>query len=146
MNTSPFFTVALCTHNHADRLARTLADVPAVREPDAAWELLIVDNASTDATPDLLAGHVWPAGWQVRMVREGKLGIAHARNRAVGEAWGEFLIFMDDDETPDADWLRTFDRLIREQNPDAFGGRISVLFEDPRPKWLTDDLLGFLGH
>lgn len=146
MSTPPVFTVALCTHNHADRLARTLADLPGVRAPDAAWELLIIDNASSDSTPDLLARHVWPAGWHVRMVREDKLGIANARNRAVSDAHGEFLIFMDDDETADPDWLRTFERLIRQHAPDAFGGRISVLFEDPRPRWLVDELLGFLGQ
>jgi GT2 family glycosyltransferase len=146
MSTAPAFTVAICTHNHADRLARTLADLPAVRASDAAWELLIVDNASTDGTADLLVRHAWPAGWQVRLVREEKLGIAQARNRAVEESQGEFLVFMDDDETADPDWLRAFERVVRRHTPDAVGGRISVLFEDPRPAWLADELLGFLGQ
>lgn len=146
MTVPPTYTVSLCTHNHADRLARTLAELPSLREPDAAWELLIVDNASSDSTPELLARHVWPVSWQVRIVREAKLGIAQARNRAVSEARGEYLIFMDDDETVDPDWLRAFEGVIRQHTPDAFGGRIRVLFEDPRPPWLADELLGFLGQ
>jgi len=139
-------TVALCTHNHADRLARTLADLARIQPPSAPWELLIIDNASSDGTPALLASRTWPESWQVRIVREDKLGLSNARNRAIAEARGEYLIFMDDDETPDQDWLRAYERLIDRESPDAFGGRIKVMFEDERPAWLTNELLGFLGE
>jgi glycosyltransferase involved in cell wall biosynthesis len=140
------YTVALCTHNQAARLARTLDDLGRLRPPEAPWELLFVDNGCRDGTGELLARHAWPAAWQVRVVREEKLGLSNARNRAIDEARGEYVIFMDDDETPDPDWLRAYERLIRAQNPDAFGGRIRVLFEDMRPSWLADELLGFLGE
>ena len=140
------YTVALCTHDHADRLARTLADLRQLRSPEAPWELLIVDNACSDATPSLLSREAWPIGWQVRVVREEKLGLSNARNCALREAKGEYLIFVDDDETPDPEWLRAFDTLVRDRAPDAFGGRIEVLFEGDRPAWLTHDLLGFLGQ
>lgn len=140
------YTVALCTHNHAERLARTLAELPRILAPKASWELLIIDNASRDATPELLARYVWPQDWAVRIVREEQLGIANARNRAIQEAKGEYLIFIDDDETADPDWLCAYERLIVAHHPDAFGGRIEVMFEDPRPAWLSDELLGFLGR
>ncbi len=82
----------------------------------------------------------------MRIVRESKLGLSNARNRAIADARGEYLIFLDDDETPDPAWLTAFEELIDAQRPDAFGGRIAVLFEDLRPRWLSDDLLGFLGE
>lgn len=140
------YTVALCTHNHADRLVRTLADLSGVRSPRAEWEFLVIDNASSDATPDILACYVWPETWHVRIVREEKLGLSNARNRAIREARGEYIIFMDDDETADTEWLIAFERLIEAHVPDAFGGRIDVLFEGIRPAWLADELLGFLGQ
>ena len=140
------YTIALCTHDHADRLVRTLSDLRALRLPDAPWELLVIDNACSDATASLLRREAWPSGWQVRVVRETKLGLSNARNCALREAQGDYLIFVDDDETPDPEWLRAFERLIRDHAPDAFGGRIEVLFEGDRPGWLTDDLLGFLGQ
>lgn len=140
------YTVALCTHNHEERLRRTLADLAELKLPKALWEFLVIDNGCTDGTTELLRRHRWPEGWLVRVVREEKLGLSNARNRAIAEAEGEYLIFMDDDETPDPDWLCAYERLIREKQPDAFGGRIRVLFEDMRPVWLTDDLLGFLGE
>jgi glucosyl-dolichyl phosphate glucuronosyltransferase len=140
------YTVALCTHDHADRLVRTLRDLRSLHSPEDPWELLIVDNACSDATPSLLTDEAWSTGWQVRVVREAKLGLSNARNCALREAQGDYLIFVDDDETPDPEWLRAFERLIRDHAPDAFGGRIEVLFEGDRPPWLTDDLLGFLGQ
>ncbi|MCU0842937.1 MAG: glycosyltransferase, partial [Thiobacillaceae bacterium] len=140
------YTVALCTHNHADRLERTLAELAALRSPQAGWEFLVIDNGCRDTTPELLARHAWPAGWQVRVVREEKLGLSNARNRAIAEARGDYVIFMDDDETPDPDWLCAYERLIQNKQPDAFGGRIRTMFEDQRPTWLSDDLLGFLGE
>lgn len=140
------YTIVLCTHNHVDRLERTLSDLAALKPPLASWEFLIVDNGCTDNTPALLARHGLPSCWDVRVVREERLGLSNARNRGIAEARGDYVIFMDDDETPDPDWLCAYERLIREKDPDAFGGRICVLFEDTRPAWLADELLGFLGE
>ena len=52
------YTVAVCTHNHADRLVRTLADLRELHTLEAPWELLFIDNACSDATPAMLASHV----------------------------------------------------------------------------------------
>lgn len=140
------YTVALCTHNHADQLAQTLEALRRIDLPVARWELVIVDNGSTDDTARLLARQRWPASWTVRVVHEDRLGVANARNRALAEAAGEYLLFIDDDETPARDWLVAYEQLIRDKAPDAAGGRIEVMFEDSRPSWITDELLGFLGR
>ena len=140
------YTVALCTHNHADRLGRTLADLAQLRPPRHPWEFLVIDNGCRDETPELLARFAWPDSWHVRVVREEKLGLSNARNRAIADAQGEYVVFLDDDETADRDWLCAYERLIDAHDPDAFGGRQVVLFEDARPSWLQDDLLGFLGE
>lgn len=139
-------TVALCTHNNADRLKKTLEDFTKMRPPEASWEFLIIDNGCQDSTPEFLTHYVWPVSWQVRVVREEKLGLSNARNRAIAESQGEYVIFIDDDETVDPDWLCAYERLIVDKRPDAFGGRICVIFEDMRPPWLSDELLGFLGE
>ena len=118
------YTIALCTHNHADRLERTLSDLAQLQPPKAPWEFLVIDNGCQDPTPALLARYIWPGGWNVRVIREDKLGLSNARNRAIAEAQGEYVIFMDDDETVDPDWLCAYERLILDKHPDAFGGRI----------------------
>lgn len=141
-------TVALCTHNHADRLPRTLADLGKLISPSRPWELVAVDNASTDETAALLADTSWwPPGVPVRIVREERLGLSNARNRALKEAKGKYLLFVDDDETPNLQWLTAYEHDMLAYAPDALGGRIDVLFEQgERPAWLHDELLGFLGH
>lgn len=146
-STVPLITVALCTHNHQDRLVKTLENLRTLRLPRSLTELLIVDNASTDQTTDLLAGERWRRpDWPTRVVREAKLGLSNARNRVIAEAAGEYIVFMDDDETPDVHWLTSYEAAIARHRPDALGGRIEVMFEDgDRPAWLTDELLGFVG-
>lgn len=128
------------------RLARTLDDLRTIRPTESPWELLVIDNGSRDATAEVLSSHAWPEDWYVRVIREEKLGLSNARNRAIAEARGDYVIFFDDDETPDPDWLRAYEHLINTHAPDAFGGRIIVMFEDRRPSWLKDELLGFLGE
>jgi glycosyltransferase involved in cell wall biosynthesis len=148
MQQSMFISVALCTHNHIERLPRTLADLAKLIQPSRPWELIVVDNASTDKTPALLSDTSWwPAGVPVRIVREDRLGLSNARNRALREARGKYLVFIDDDETPDSQWLAAYEHDMLAYDPDALGGRINVLFEHgERPSWLQDELLGFLGH
>lgn len=147
MAPAPFLTLALCTHNHADRLARTLRDLADLTPPNRPFEFVVIDNASTDETPALLSSSAWhAAGQPVRVVHEAKLGIANARNRALSEAHGTFLLFIDDDETPASDWLAAMEKTLIDHAPDAIGGRIEVMFEGvARPAWLQDELLGFLG-
>ena len=59
MQEAILITVALCTHNHADRLPRTLADLGKLTSPSRPWEIVVVDNTSTDETPALLADTSW---------------------------------------------------------------------------------------
>jgi glycosyltransferase involved in cell wall biosynthesis len=145
---STSLTVALCTHNQKERLRRTLRGLASLEQPECPWELLLVDNASTDGTSELIAATDWRmSNIKIRVVREEKLGLSNARNRAVREAMGQYIVFMDDDETPDAQWLRAHEEVIVTQQPDAIGGRIEVMFEDgERPAWLQDELMGFLGR
>jgi glycosyltransferase involved in cell wall biosynthesis len=141
-------TVALCTHNQVKRLQRTLAGLENLATPTRPWEIIVVDNACSDETPQLLSNSEWyPQGVPVRVVREMKLGLSNARNCALREARGEYLLFVDDDETPDPNWLVAYEHDMLTFKPDALGGRIEVLFEHgERPSWLQDELLGFLGR
>lgn len=141
-------TLALCTHNHADRLPCTLEALHLLKIPSNSWEIVVVDNASSDETPQLLTKTDWhPKDVSVRIVREEKLGLSHARNCAIREARGDYIVFIDDDETPDPSWLSAYERAINAYAPDALGGRIEVMFEHgERVAWLQDELLGFLGR
>ncbi|MDP2785862.1 MAG: glycosyltransferase family A protein [Sulfurimicrobium sp.] len=140
-------TLSICTHNHLAALKQTLAGLHDLHSPEGPWELLIIDNASTDGTGAWLAQDGWKRmDIDCRVVQESRLGVAHARNRALTEAKGEYVVFLDDDETPEPDWLVNLEQVIDVHQPVAIGGRIRAHLPGGRPDWLTDELLGFLGE
>ena len=145
---APLISVALCTHNHLDRLKKTLAAIEWLEGPSEGWELLVVDNASTDGTAEYLAAHGWqPHNAPARVVHEPRLGLSNARNCAIEAAEGDYILFIDDDETPHEHWLINHAKAILRCRPDALGGPIDVQFVDgARPSWLQDELLGFIGR
>ena len=96
--TGPSLTIAICTRNRAERLARLLASLTrASPNPTVpSVELLVIDNGATDHTREAVAA--FP---DARHVLEEKAGLNFARNRALAEARGQLLAFLDDDVVVD---------------------------------------------
>jgi glucosyl-dolichyl phosphate glucuronosyltransferase len=129
-------TVAICTRDRAHSLRRCLDSLRSVNVPHGlAWELIVVDNGSTDDTADVAAAcrGVLP----LRLVREETPGLSNARNRAVAEALGDYILWTDDDAGVDAMWLVAYAAAFRA-HPTAgvFGGPIEPVLEGNPPAWL----------
>jgi glucosyl-dolichyl phosphate glucuronosyltransferase len=129
-------TVAICTYNRAALLSRTLTHLVHLVPPsNCTWELVVVNNGSTDSTADVLERFrdVLP----LRSVYDPKDGIANARNAAVAAASGDYIVWTDDDVFVHPRWLAEYVDAFRA-HPDAaiFGGSIAPLFEPPVPSWL----------
>lgn len=129
-------SVVICTWNRAASLERTLTSMSSLSIPsDLEWELIVVNNACSDATDNVIAsfGDRLP----IRRAYEGEPGLAHARNRAVREATGEYILWTDDDVLVDPRWIEAYCAAFR-LHPDAqvFGGPIEPLFEGEPPAWL----------
>jgi succinoglycan biosynthesis protein ExoM len=140
-------TVAVCTYNRSDRLQGLICSLRN-QKVDTPWEILIIDNNSTDSTASVLASLSQRPGAQVRVVKETEQGIVHARNRAIKESLrSAYLLFMDDDELPASDGvLQAAVDALRYDGAACVGGKISIGLEpEKRPLWLGDELLGFLG-
>jgi glucosyl-dolichyl phosphate glucuronosyltransferase len=136
-------TAAVCTYNRWDSLKDTLASLQAQRlEPGTAMEIVVVDNNSRDRTKDVVLEAAAAGPHPVRYVLEPHQGIGHARNRALREAKGEHLAFIDDDAVASPEWLQALLRCFRDSGADMVGGKVEPLWEAERPAWLTDDLLG----
>jgi len=100
-------TIAICTYNGQSRIKPTLEHILAQQNIDEIeWELIVIDNASTDGTTDFIKEH-WPNErlHQLRIHREEKLGAIHARQRAIREARYSYLSYVDDDNWISANWV-----------------------------------------
>ena len=119
-------TVAICTWNRRALLESTLASLTELAVPaDASWELVIVDNGSSDDTAGLVSQwtdkHVLP----LRYVHEPNLGLSNARNRAIRERRSDWVLFTDDDVILDRNWLAGFlESRRRHPMAGAIGGRV----------------------
>ena len=141
-------TYAVCTWNRRESLRRLLPRMRNLECP-LPYEVLVVDNRSTDGTAELVEREQKSgSGAPLRYVYEAEQGIVHARNRAIEESLGsDFLLFIDDDELPHPGVLKAACQALGEEGADCVGGRVRVQFEQgQRPAWLTDELLGFLAE
>lgn len=110
-------TVAVCTRDRVELLALCLASLVRARSgapPDLEVDLLVVDNNPPDDATSRLVGTTDG----VRYVMEPRPGLDFARNRAIAEARGEFLAFLDDDVVVDAGWFAGYCEAI-DENPDT---------------------------
>lgn len=145
-----FLTITIQTYNHADSLRRTLQSLEQLHCPEGSdYEILVVDNNSTDNTSDVVSEYQGVLGARLRGVFESRQGLSHARNRAIAEARGEVICFIDDDVIVDPGWLAGHVHAYRaDERTVAVGGRVLLHWPDGwvRPAWLTSDLEGFLGR
>jgi glycosyltransferase involved in cell wall biosynthesis len=139
-------TIAICTYNRSTLLPGLVGALRAQQCP-LRFEILVIDNNSSDATQDTLQQLAALPGAKLRWVREATQGIVHARNRAIAETTAsEYLVFIDDDELPRQGFINAALDALSCEGAECVGGRITVDFTMfPRPKWLEDDVLGFLG-
>ena len=99
----PNFSVIICTHNpRADFLHRVLEGLKIQTLPKDQWELLLIDNGSKEP----LASR-WDLSWHPRgqVIREEELGLTAARLRGIRDSRGDLLVFIDDDNILQSDYL-----------------------------------------
>lgn len=141
-------SVVVSTHNRAASLERTLGTLLSQTGAPGNWELVVVDNASTDGTRavvESLARTRRAATPELRYVHEAEVGLSAARNRGVAEARGDIVVFTDDDVLAPPGWLAALvGALERAPEAAAVGGKVELLLPRARPGWLEPDLEGFL--
>ncbi len=126
----PSATIVVCTRNRAADLVDCLTSLQQL--PNDGQELIIVDNAPSDDSTYRVVQQ-FPA---VRYVREDRLGLAAARNRALHEAQGEVVAFTDDDATVEPGWLRALLRNFSDPLVLGVSGlTMPVELETPAQEW-----------
>lgn len=131
----PELSVILSTHHpRPEHLEATLRGLAAQTLSRDRWELLVIDNASTPALDPTLAQSGHPAG---RVVREESLGLTPARLRGIAETATDLLVFVDDDNVLDPDYLeRALALAAKWPDLGVWGGQTIGRYEEPPAEWL----------
>lgn len=147
--TTPEVSVVISTRNRATWLADCLGSL-AHQDSDTDYEVVVVDNASTDRTSEVIAE--WASrDPRFRGALEPKIGLSAGKNHGIRVARAPLLLFTDDDVIVDPTWISAFVRSFTHEGTDCAGGRVIPVPHDlgPWPSWLPPVAiqdLGLLDH
>lgn len=136
-------SVVMATCNGASTLPKVLAAYSRLKPPGQDWNLIVVNDGSTDGTDQILAG--FAASLPLTVIRQQRSGKNAALNAALDVALAnpacQLLVFTDDDATPEADWLLKLAACARAQTDYAiFGGAIHADWAVPPPDWVLNNV------
>jgi len=137
---SPGVSVVVCCYKSAEVIAPTIKSLSVQEVPQGCgYDVILVDNNCTDSTLQL-AKEAWEnTPHPLRIVKEPEPGLIHARKTGVMNARFEFLLFVDDDNILEPDWVCGLWDLYRQQpRVGAIGGLNEPLFDGEKPSWFDD--------
>jgi len=140
---TPQISVVVCTHNRADSLVKTLSSLCHQSIRKECYEILVVDNASTDQTGATIGTFIaHNPEYIIRSIVETHLGLSFARNAGLQNATASIVAYIDDDAEAGEIWLETIVKVM-QADPEIWsaGGKVLPIWDAPRPDWLKDDLL-----
>jgi glycosyltransferase involved in cell wall biosynthesis len=141
--------IVIATYNRADELRQTLEGLSRINQsPGHSFEIVVVDNKSTDHTPQVVDALIPTFPVRLRRIYEQNQGSSPARNRGIAESQGEIVAFLDDDVDVDPDWFVALIDAYQSNDVAAVGGRARLVYPVPRPSWIThhEGLLSRVEH
>lgn len=132
-------SVVICTYNREKFLRDSLDSIAQQTAAKAVFELIIVNNNSTDQTDEISRSFVAEhPNLQVRYVIEKQQGLSFARNRGIVEAKGRYITFIDDDAIAAPNFIeQILDFFHHHPEAIAVGGKVLAKFETEPPSWLN---------
>src|ERR1700754_5132395 len=130
-------SVIICTYNpNLKRLAQTLLALQKQSLDPRSWELIIVDNNSTNRFDTYLDLNFFPNS---KIIQEQRQGLTYARLKGFGEAKGTLIIMVDDDNILESEYLQRIVNLFKDYPQiGSAGGKSMPEFECEAPAWLTE--------
>lgn len=139
----PEVSIVIGTLDRCEMLERAIRSILDQAVDASRYEIVVVDNGSTDRTREVVA-EIQRHAPQVRYVQEPQLGLSRARNRGIAEGRADIIGFFDDDGTAEPGWLATMLEVFRrEPDTDALGGKIRVAWPANQPSWMPMELQGY---
>jgi GT2 family glycosyltransferase len=110
----PSISVVLCSHNGEETIRDACEALNRLDYPD--YEVIVVNDGSTDATPEIVKGYGF------RLINTTNRGLSSARNLGMESAGGEIIAYLDDDAYPDPHWLKYLAVAFLGKNYGGLGG------------------------
>ena len=142
MDGAPKISVAVCTYNRAELLRGALQSLVEQSLDKALYEVLVVDNASTDHTSDVVRlFQCANPELEIILVSEARQGLGYARNTGFNNSKGAYVAFMDDDTRSDKNWLKLALDCFEHVRPTPWsvGGPVFPFYDSPKPAWFKDE-------
>jgi glycosyltransferase involved in cell wall biosynthesis len=117
-----FYSIIIPSYNRVDEVLDLLESINSLTFPKNKFEVIVVDDGSTDATIAFLKDYEQNADFNFSYYSQANRGPGAARNFGMQNARGDFFIFLDSDVTVPKDWLTKIDEELNEEQADAFGG------------------------
>jgi glycosyltransferase involved in cell wall biosynthesis len=138
-------SVVIATCNRVNYLEKAIISLYNQSLEKGKYEVIIVDNASTDRTKDMVEDKMQYFK-NLIYVYEGTPGTNFARNTGLQRASGKYIAFIDDDAIANPQWLERIIYRFQTINPTPgiVGGKVSPIWEVEKPSWITNKLLGAL--
>lgn len=145
---SPQLSVVICTYNRAQYLINALRSLNEQTTDGHLFEVIIVDNASTDNTYEVCQSLIPQLkSTNFYLYQEKLQGASYARNTGAKHAKSPLLCFMDDDAVAHSDFIeRIFNFFSRHPNAGGLGGRIIPLYIPEEPSWMSYYVSSLVGH
>jgi glucosyl-dolichyl phosphate glucuronosyltransferase len=132
-------SILIATFNRAALLDQTLSSIRHLQvRSDRTWEVIVIDNNSTDDTRAVVERHARDFPVDLRYIHEARQGRSSALNTGIAHARGAIVAMTDDDVQVEAQWLdAAYDALDGEDRSIAYaGGPVRPIWEAPPPSWL----------
>lgn len=136
---APRISVVVCTYNRSRYLERCLESLVGQTLDPAGYEIIVVDNRSTDGTADLCRRYLALANF--RYLFEERQGLSYARNRGLEACRSPLVAYLDDDAVAVPGWLSSLLEGFGDPQVASAGGAILPVFEGRVPVWFHDSLL-----
>ena len=131
-------SIVVCTYSRVDMLGQALESLLIQETRDQFdFEIVVIDNASADGTQDAIEKFQQSPAIPIRFASQDGKGIGDARNKGVEVAAGKWIVFFDDDQKAEQDWLFHLFDFAHKNNVSCVGG--------PRSLQISDEILLQLG-
>jgi glucosyl-dolichyl phosphate glucuronosyltransferase len=139
-------SVIIATYNRYESLQKTLDSLLQQNDPGTFdYEIIIVDNKSTDKTKELVLDYISKFNNRLRYAFEPQQGLSNARNKGISEAKGEIIAFTDDDVTVEQNWLSSLVECFNKYDCDGIGGRVLPIYPENTPLWVRQNPVQIAG-